>query len=254
MVSDLARKPIAECRVLDIASLEGDYSAEFARRGASVLGVEGRRNNIERARSRFDLPNLAFAQDDVRNISKAKYGEFDVVLCLGILYHLDAPDCFRMLEAISEVCTDLAIIDTHVSGRRSEHVEYRGRRYAGWRYREYAAEPSPEEQEASTWASIGNVHSFWPTRPSLANAIADAGFSSVFECQYPAWNDMPADRVAMAARKGVRQQPLAAGFDPALLDERVDEVPRRSAVGPRAAVGMQVQRIARWVGLGRRRG
>ncbi|TWO69655.1 class I SAM-dependent methyltransferase [Caenimonas sedimenti] len=249
IVNDHARKPMNHLRVLDIASLEGDYSVEFALRGAQVLGVEGRRTNVERASARFDMPNLKFVQDDVRNISRAKYGEFDVVLCLGILYHLDAPDCFKLLDAIADVCTGVAVIDTHVSARRSETVQYKGREYSGWRYREYVQAPSAEEEESSTWASIGNVHSFWPTRPSLVNAIAEAGFTSVTECQYPAWNDIPADRVAMVAIKGERQKVLGSPFDEALLAERVDEVPRVSAVAPRAAIKMQAKRVARWFGV-----
>ena len=92
-------------------------------------------------------------------------------------YHLDAPDCFKLLETIAEVCSGAAIIDTHVSFRRDEAVTYKGHRYAGWRYREYLREPTPGEMEDRKWASIGNLRSFWPTKPSLINAIADAGIN-----------------------------------------------------------------------------
>src|SRR5690348_3563457 len=136
IVSDSARKPLSQSRILDLASLEGDFSAEFALRGAEVLGVEGRRANVERASARFSFPNLRFVQDDVRNVCRRKYGEFDIVLCLGILYHLDAPDCFRLLEAIAEVCIDIAVIDTHVGLTRDEVVEYQGREYRGRRFTE----------------------------------------------------------------------------------------------------------------------
>ena len=43
-------------------------------------------------------------QDDVRNLSVEKHGEFDVVLCLGNLYHLGAPDVFSFAARLSEVC------------------------------------------------------------------------------------------------------------------------------------------------------
>ena len=237
MVSDSARKPISESRILDLASLEGRFSAEFALKGADVLGIEGRRTNIKRAAARYSFPNLKFVQDDVRNVCREKYGEFDVVLCLGILYHLDAPDCFKLLEAIAEVCSGIAIIDTHVSFRRADIVAYKGHRYVGWKFTEYRREPTPEQTEQSTWASIGNLRSFWPTKPSLVNAIVDAGFSSVYECQYPAWNDIPSDRVALIALKGRREGVLAADFDQGILNERIDEVPK---VGP----AQQQQKIA----------
>ena len=248
VVSDFARKPLSGSRILDLASLEGDFSAELALRGAQVLGVEGRGTNIRRAMARFPLPNLRFVQDDVRNVSRGKYGEFDVVLCLGILYHLDAPDCFKLLEAIAEVCIDVAIIDTHVSFSRDEPVEYKGHEYWGWRYTEYGRAPTAEETEDSTWASIGNLRSFWPTKPSLVNAIVDAGFNSVYECQYPAWNDIPSDRVTLVARKGKREGILVGEFDKAILTERVDEVSR---IGPvrRSALRRQLAKFARLLGF-----
>lgn len=229
IVSDFARKPLSESRVLDLGSLEGDFSVEFALRGAEVLGVEGRRSNIRRAAARFSLPNLRFVQDDVRNVCREKYGEFDVVLCLGILYHLDAPDCFKLLKAIAGICTGIAVIDTHIGLTRGETVKYNGHEYWGWRYTEYSYEPTPEQTEESKWASIGNLRSFWPTRPSLVNAIVDVGFNSVYECQYPAWNDIPSDRVALVALKGKKERILAVDFDEGILDERVDEEPK---VGP----------------------
>lgn len=225
MVSDFAKKPLSELRILDLASLEGDFSAEFAHRGAEVLGIEGRQVNIDRANARFSFPNLRFVQDDVRNLSRDKYGEFDVVLCLGILYHLDSPDCFKLLESIAEVCTGIAIIDTHISLKRSRSVTYNGHQYQGGDYTEYGRTPSPDEVESRTWASIGNLRSFWPTKPSLVNAITDAGFNSVYDCEFPSWNDIPSDRVALVAKKGQRERVLAADFDDSILGERRDEVP-----------------------------
>lgn len=244
MVSDAVRKPLSELRILDLASLDGRFSAEFASRGANVLGIEGRRSNVDCAQARYSLPNLRFAHDDVRNVSRAKYGEFDVVLCLGILYHLDAPDCFKLLEAIAEVCTGVAIIDTHFSLRRDEVVTYKGHQYAGWKFIEYNREPTPEQTEQTKWASIGNLRSFWPTKPSLVNAIADAGFNSVYECQYPAWNDIPSDRVALVALKGRKERILSTEFDPGILAERIDEVAKVGPVQQQRTMLLLIKRLS----------
>jgi len=254
IVSDFAPKPLNQCRILDIASLEGGYSAEFAKRGAEVLGVEGRQINIERAKARHTMPNLKFVRDDVRNISREKYGEFDIVLCLGILYHLDAPECFKLLELIGEVCTGFAIIDTHFAIKPDEVVKYNDREYHGWRFIEYDHEPTEKETEETVWASIGNRESFWMTKPSLVNAIVDAGFNSVYESQYPAWNDIPADRVAMIAVKGAKQELLNNdfnySFDEEILNERVDETPKVPPVAGNAAQPASLKnRIARKLGL-----
>src|SRR5215472_2767563 len=109
IVSDAARKPFRSLRLLDLACHEGIYAIEFARQGAGVVGIEGREAHIEKAKfvkNTLSLNNLEIYQDDVRNLSKAKYGSFDVVLCLGILYHLDVPDVFSFIESIGEVCED----------------------------------------------------------------------------------------------------------------------------------------------------
>src|SRR5262249_350381 len=110
-------KPLDTVRVLDLACLEGLHSVEFALNGAKVVGVEGREANLAKARFTKDalsLGNLELVHDDVRNLSRERYGEFDVVLCLGILYHLDTPDVMKLAKNLAEVCTRVAIIDTHL--------------------------------------------------------------------------------------------------------------------------------------------
>lgn len=216
---------------MDLACLEGHYSAEMAIRGATVVGVEGRSSNLQKARELFPFPNISFLQDDVRNVSPEKYGSFDVVLCLGILYHLDAPDCFKLLEAVAEVCQDFAVIDTNIGLTGKEVVRYRGKEYRGFYFSEYETPPSPEEQEEQVWMSINNVRSFWLTRASLVNATIDAGFTSVYECHYPAW-DHPVDRITLIAFKGKPEGILAVPFDDTILGERVPEEQPRSFQNP----------------------
>src|SRR5215472_8685996 len=72
IVSDAARKPFRSLRLLDLACHEGIYAIEFARHGASVVGIEGREAHIEKAKFVKDvlsLNNLDIFQDDVRNLS-----------------------------------------------------------------------------------------------------------------------------------------------------------------------------------------
>src|SRR4051812_24516142 len=99
-IEDICGGSVKGLRVLDLACLEGLYAIEFARRGANAVGIEGREANVEKARfakRAIGLENIDFFQDDVRNLRVEKYGEFDVVLCLGILYHLDVPDVFDFI-------------------------------------------------------------------------------------------------------------------------------------------------------------
>src|ERR1700712_3665370 len=92
---DLVGKPLSDCRVLDLACLEGHYAIEFALHGAEVVGIEGRAISIEKSNFGKDdlkLHLLSFHQEDVRHLSEDKYGRFDIVICAGILYHLKADD------------------------------------------------------------------------------------------------------------------------------------------------------------------
>jgi 2-polyprenyl-3-methyl-5-hydroxy-6-metoxy-1,4-benzoquinol methylase len=80
IVADLAGQPLDRLRIVDLACLEGQYAIEFARHGATAIGIEGRESNIAKARfakEALGLDNLEFRQDDVRNLSAAKYGHFD---------------------------------------------------------------------------------------------------------------------------------------------------------------------------------
>jgi hypothetical protein len=228
VVSDFARFRLSELKIVDLASLEGHYSIELALRGSNVVGIEGRRSNIDKARAeqqRLNLKNVTFIQDDVRNLSRARYGEFDVVLCLGILYHLDSPEVFELLAAISEVCRDFAVVDTLISNTAVSYVDYKGSRYAGWFYTEYSTPPTTEEQEASAWAAIGNMKSFWLTRPSLYNALAQAGFSAVYECHNPPVTDLTSDRVTLIATKREKQALVATPVPEAIIRETWPEQP-----------------------------
>jgi SAM-dependent methyltransferase len=121
LAADLTGRPLSELRVLDLGALEGQYAVEFALHGAEVMAIEGREANAAKARLAAEvlgLDNLEIRQEDVRGLSAERHGSFDVVLCLGLLYHLDRNDLFPFLDQLAEVCTSLLILDTHVGYAR----------------------------------------------------------------------------------------------------------------------------------------
>ena len=179
---------VAGLRVLDLACLEGMYGLELARQGAQVVGIEGREANLAKARfvqQTWGLDNIEFVQDDVRNLSPEKYGTFDLVFCLGIYYHLDAPDVFEFMSQVSSVCKRLAIVDTHVSMTAETSHDYQGLEIWGRNYHEFDPDTPQPERDKILWASLDNPNSFWLTRPSLFNLMAKVGFTSVYECHQP---------------------------------------------------------------------
>src|SRR5262249_13680824 len=152
--------------------------------------------------------------DDVRYLSKDKYGEFDVVLALGILYHLDVPDSFHFVEKIYEVCRRVAILDTHISLTDTVSHEWKGKTFWGRHSEDHDPKTTPEERLKAVWDSLDNPRSFQMTRASLCNLLRFVGFSSVSECLSPIWSwgagdqhILWEDRVTLVALKG-RPQPL----------------------------------------------
>lgn len=203
-IADTSGKPISKLRILDLACLEGLYSVELAAQGASVVGIEGREANIEKARfvqRALNLKNIEFIKDDVRNLSVGRLGKFDVVLCAGILYHLDAPDVFSFIEKIFEVTKEFALFDTHFALEGPEAFEYKGFRYSGMKYTEHAEGASQEQKDKDLHASLDNNFSVWLTKDSLFNFLGRTGFTSAMECRYPAVLD-GVDRTMFIALKG----------------------------------------------------
>jgi ubiquinone/menaquinone biosynthesis C-methylase UbiE len=229
-VLDLTGGSVEGLRILDLACLEGLYAIEFARHKANCLGIEGREANVEKARFAkqvLRLDNLDFVRDDVRNLSTEKYGRFDVVLCLGVLYHLDAPDVFRFIERLSEVCGKICIVDTRIALSPTTQYAYQDKIYSGARGVEHDAADSTETKRSRLWASLDNNENFWLTRATLYNALSHVGFTTAFECSVPAEPHKPADRITVVAIKGEKCHLLNTPLMAARPGEDVPERPHR---------------------------
>lgn len=214
-------------RIVDLGCLEGGYSVALAREGYRVLGIEARKASFEKCQyvaRGLELPNLEFRQDDVKNIQN--YGEFDVVFCCGLLYHLDRPVIF--LKQLGRTARRMLILQTHYaltldplydesagsfwkrilssivkpmspsfkSGTRKTNyhlspvVVHEGKR--GRWYREFPGDASPEVVEQSLWASFSNTSSFWLCKKDLLQSMVEVGFPIVYE-QYDALSDIVED-------------------------------------------------------------
>jgi SAM-dependent methyltransferase len=188
-------RPAEPLRVLDLGSLEGGLSFEMAREGWQVLGVEARAENFRKSeliRRYYSLPNLRFVHRDVKSLSRAADGEFDVILCCGLLYHLDDP--FSHLDLLREllVPSGLLFLDTHVAPdpeasrygtyesalSAEETVVHRGRHYDGRWFHEPRATGSVLDE---MWSAVSNERSFWPTRQSLIRGLYHAGFEAIHD-------------------------------------------------------------------------
>ncbi len=118
---------LAGARVLDIASHDGRWSLAALEAGATeVVGIEGRPELVERARGHFEQQGIAndryrFIAGDVFDVladpESADLGEFDVVMCLGFLYHtLRYPELF---SGIRRLRPRHLILDTQVHDEKA---------------------------------------------------------------------------------------------------------------------------------------
>ena len=187
-------------RLADLGCLEGGYSVHLARAGYDVLGIEGQPDNFatcEWVAQRAGLPNLRFVCDDVRNIGD--HGRFDVVLCAGLIYHLDRP--VEFLRQLGEVTDRLLIVSGNFATREgdelatfapllsAEMTEHEGK-LGRW----FGEAPGP-------WSSVGNPRSFWLERDDLLRAMIESGFPTVFE-QFDWLADEKASRLIAERRVG----------------------------------------------------
>jgi SAM-dependent methyltransferase len=240
VVSDVCGGRLDDVRVLDLACLEGMYSLELARRGAEVVAIEGREANVEKARfaARVLGLDVDFQLGDVRDLRRERHGEFDVVLALGILYHLDAPELFSFLERIADVCRRTLVVDTHAPASLHETRTHDGHVYRGHVLVEHAPAATEEERQRAAWSSLDNTSAFAPTRPSLERLLARGGFTSVYECHVPAEPAKEAQRITLLALRGVPAGPLLSPVpveDAAAVPERPPLV-RRLETSPLRAL------------------
>ena len=205
LAADLLRRPLSDLRVLDLGCGEGLYALEFAQHGAQTLGIESRDYHLARAefaRRALRLDNARFVQGDVRQVTPETFGRFDVVLCSGILYHLDTPDVFHLIRQLRAVTSGLCVIDTSTSLSPDVEVEFEGRSYRGSFYEEHAVGLSEADKLRAAGASIDNERSFWIAKHDIVNALMDVGFSSVLECLAPLPYMLRNGRVTLAAMAG----------------------------------------------------
>ena len=100
-------------RVLDIGCWDGWFSFEMDRRGAAVMAADiVERETFQAARKALGS-RVEFVLSDVYHLTPERVGRFDIVLFLGVLYHLKHP--LLALERVCSLATDLALVESFVT-------------------------------------------------------------------------------------------------------------------------------------------
>jgi tRNA (mo5U34)-methyltransferase len=179
-------------RVLDVGAWDGFYAFEMERRGAEVLATDefswhgpgwGTKDGFLLAREALDS-RVADLEIDPTQLSPARVGgPHDIVLFLGVLYHL--PDPMLALERVRSVTGDLLVLETEVGmllTRRAAAEFYPG---------------SELNDDPTNWWA--------PNVPAVTGMLRAAGFSGVSV----AWKRSLPMRAAKWASRLVRSPRLS---------------------------------------------
>lgn len=100
-------------RVLDLGTRDGYFAFEMEKRGAQVTAVDylpKETTGFAIAQKILGSKNIIYKQDNLYEITPKSYGTFDIVLFLGLLYHL--PDPVRALKIVRQVCQGTMYLET----------------------------------------------------------------------------------------------------------------------------------------------
>lgn len=97
-------------RVLDVGCGVGHFSSIYTSRGCRVVGVDGRADNIAVMARLY--PEVKGHVHDVQADDLTSLGEFDIVHCYGLLYHLDSP--IAAIRNMERVCREILVLETIV--------------------------------------------------------------------------------------------------------------------------------------------
>ena len=166
-------------RVLDLGCNAGFWSLCAIEAGCDfVLGIDGRQMYIDQANYVFEVKEVErdryhFAVANIFDLNLADFGSFDIVLCLGLLYHVSKP--MDLMEKMAEVNSDIVVVDTLLSSSRGSYLEL-------------LHEPLEEPLTAVDYELV-----MYPTRQAVIDMARQFGYSVVvlkpqFQSYRNAWD------------------------------------------------------------------
>ncbi len=163
-------------RVLDLGCNAGFWSLHAVRKGAAfVLGVDARAMHVGQAQLVFEVEGVdaaryRFVEADLQSADWSAWGRFDIVLCLGLLYHVNRP--VELFERIAATRARHIVVDTALSSLPGAAFEVR-------------REPLDDPRHA-----VASELVLWPTRDAVIELAAERGFSAqVLEPAFGDWEE-----------------------------------------------------------------
>jgi 2-polyprenyl-3-methyl-5-hydroxy-6-metoxy-1,4-benzoquinol methylase len=174
-------------RTLELGPFEGHHSVLLEKMGVREnIAIEARTENIRkciRIKEKYGLTNTTFIQQNLEDLYNGKEqprysGKFDLVICLGVLYHL--PDPAKALEWC-RTQSDILFLGTHYVEKEDLW------RYAGKYYEEEAFQYRGEVYRVKRCIEGGRADpisgmsptSLWVYEDDLLRMLRDCGYSSI---------------------------------------------------------------------------
>ena len=93
---------------LDVGCGFGYFSAVLRDTGFKVTAFDGRPENVEAARKR--TADVLFSVGDIESPEVRQLGRFDLVVCLGLLYHLENP--FQAVRNLHHLTARVMVLES----------------------------------------------------------------------------------------------------------------------------------------------
>ena len=155
------RRHLTLTSALDVGCALGDFSQFLHGLGFRVMGADGRQENAAEAKRRY--PDISFITADAEDLPVAEMGRFDLVLCLGLLYHLENP--FRTIRQLHSLTDKVLVIEAmYLPGSGPVMALF--------------DECADEDQSLNSVA-------FYPSEPCLIKMLYRAGFPFVYRLKKP---------------------------------------------------------------------
>ncbi len=95
---------------LDVGCGVGYFSRHLANLDLEVVATDGRSENISEARRRH--PQVKFVVENIESSAVKKLGTFDLVICFGVLYHLENP--FKAIRNLYSLTEGVLVVESVV--------------------------------------------------------------------------------------------------------------------------------------------
>ena len=116
---------------IDIACHQGWFATQLAEWNADdVLAIDARAEHVADTtliRDALNLANLRVQQADVHALEPAKIGQFDLVLMLGLIYHLENP--VGALRTALALTRNACVVETQIVPGMTGMVDYGSYRF-----------------------------------------------------------------------------------------------------------------------------